>query len=182
MGDRVKERDRKGWKERGINYQSSSGRRDSPIKPYLSGIYNYIMMHPLPHQVNWQSLFLALAVTPIFSLSSLCISPSFFPHILFSHRSILPAISPSCLQREKWRGWFEDDEDPQKRLQILGEEDEDVLLSSHSLQPQLSTCPWARQWGPGCGRDQKWYAVQTRKQGEIMELSNWVIECMAVPL
>lgn len=29
----------------------------SPIKPYLSGIYNYIMMHPLSHQVNWQLLF-----------------------------------------------------------------------------------------------------------------------------
>lgn len=72
MGDRVKERDRKGWKERGINYQSSSGRRDSPITPYLSGIYNYIMMHPLSHQVNRQSLFLAVAVTP----SSLFLSPA----------------------------------------------------------------------------------------------------------
>lgn len=97
MGDRVKERDRKGWKERGINYWSSSGRRESPITPYLSGIYNYIMMHPLSHQVNRQSLFLALAVTP----SSLFLPPVLgllFPISCFFSVS----TSLSCLQREKW--------------------------------------------------------------------------------
>lgn len=82
MGDRVKERDRKGWKERGINYQSSGGRRERPITPYLSGIYNYIMMHPLSHQVNRQSLS-CFCSHSLFSLSSPCISPSFH-HILFS--------------------------------------------------------------------------------------------------
>lgn len=69
MVDRVRQRDRKGWKEREINYQSSSGRKDSPIKAHLSGIYNYIMMHPLPHQVNWQLFLLAPIVTPFSSLS-----------------------------------------------------------------------------------------------------------------
>lgn len=59
MGDRAKEKDREGWKERGINYRRSSGRSQSPITPNHSGIYNYIMMHPLFHQVNRQSLFLA---------------------------------------------------------------------------------------------------------------------------
>ncbi len=89
MGDRVKERDKKGWKERGINYQSSSGRRDIPITPHLSGIYNYIMMHPLSHQVNRQSFFLALAVTP----SSLFLPPALAR--LFYPISCFLSVSPS---------------------------------------------------------------------------------------
>lgn len=88
MGDRVKERDRKGWKERGINYLSSSGRRDSPITPNLSGIYNYIMMHPLSHQVNRQSLSLALAVTP---------SSLFLPLVLALLFSSYPFFLSVCL-------------------------------------------------------------------------------------
>lgn len=91
MGDRAKERDRKGWEERGMNYQGSSGRRDSPIKPYLSGIYNYIMMHPLPHQVNWQSLFLAHP-TPL--LSCFPLNQPVFAYILSSGRLILPSFPP----------------------------------------------------------------------------------------
>lgn len=61
MGDRAKEREKR-LGERGINYRGSNGRGDTPIKPYLSGIYNYIMMHPPSHQVNWQLLFLALPI------------------------------------------------------------------------------------------------------------------------
>lgn len=63
MGDGAKERSRKGWEESGMNYGGSEGRGDSPIKAYLSGIYNYIMMHPLSHQVNWQLLFPALPIS-----------------------------------------------------------------------------------------------------------------------
>lgn len=106
MGDRVKERDKKGWKERGINYQSSSGRRDIPITPHLSGIYNYIMMHPLSHQVNRQSFFLALAVIPSSLFLPPCISPSFFsPFPVFPVYPLL-TMPPSYAQREKWSGWF----------------------------------------------------------------------------
>lgn len=144
MGDRVKERDRKGWKERGINYQSSSGRRDSPIKPYLSGIYNYIMMHPLPHQVNWQSLFSGCcSPSPHLSFFPLC-QPFFFP--MFS----LPPLKTE-LERLVCEQWGTTDQ-----ITNCGQEDENVLLSSHSLQPKLATCPWLkamrscmRQW-PEC--------------------------------
>lgn len=52
MVDGVKQRDRKGWKEREINYGSSGGRRGGPIKAHLPGIYNYIMMLPPPPPVN----------------------------------------------------------------------------------------------------------------------------------
>lgn len=105
MVDRVKEKDRKGWKERGINYQSSKGRRDSAITPYLCGIYNYIMMHPLSHQVNRQSLFLALAVTPSSLFLPAVLALPFFLYPVFSQS---PPLSKyvSCFQREKWGGWF----------------------------------------------------------------------------
>lgn len=79
MGDGAKERDRKGWEESGMNYGGSKGRGDSPIKPYLSGIYNYIMMHPLSHQVNWQLLFPAPPIPFLASPDS-----ASFPHLLLS--------------------------------------------------------------------------------------------------
>lgn len=114
MGDRVKERDRKGWKERRINYQSSSGRRDSPITPNLSGIYNYIMMHPLSHQVNRRSLSLALAVTPssLFYPLVLALLFSSYPSFCLSvsSSSSSPFLSPVSKEKSGEAGlWLEGD-------------------------------------------------------------------------
>lgn len=139
MGDRVKERDKKGWKERGINYQSSSGRRDIPITPHLSGIYNYIMMHPLSHQVNRQSFFLALAVIP----SSLFLPPAlallFSPHFLFSPCiPFSPCLPPTPKEKSGAAGLWLRGHRWGSTDQITGEEDENVIFFfNHRYQPAL---------------------------------------------
>lgn len=91
---------RNGWIERGINYHGCGGRRESSITSHLSGIYNYIMMHLLSHQLNRQSFFLTLShKLTLFSIFLFPIVPLHFPLYL---SSLIPSPWCLCLQTEKW--------------------------------------------------------------------------------